>query len=361
MSKENKKILFLINSLGVGGAEKVFVNDANSLKQKGYDVYFAVLYRGKSNTKITLLQVEADHVWHIGFKNLYDIRSYVNLVHRIKKDKIELVYSTLDEANFVAKICRVFASFKLFCREANMTFDKPLKFKIADILLNSLVYKLVMVAEAVRDSYSSYDPLRKRKMTVLYNGVSIDGKPSRQATKPLRVLAVGSFTPKKGFMDLIEIFKDYVIPKKDGFTIEIIGNGVLLEEVRAKVNEWGLENIIICPGGMDPETLKIKYQEAHIFVLTSRKEGCPNVLLEAMSYGLAPVCYSVGAVPEIINNGISGIVVSLGGKEKFGREVVSLMESADKIESIGTQARLEIEKKFSESIHVDNLIKTLEL
>ena len=271
------------------------------------------------------------------------------------------MYSTLDDANFVAKVIRIFVSFKLFCREANEAFDKPLKFKIADVLLNFLVYRLVMVAEAVKNSYASYDPFHKSKMVVLYNGVEIQENinTKKEPNNPIKIIAVGSFTPKKGFEDLISIFKDYV--KNKNYVLEIIGNGALFDKISTKIKESEMEEKIKCLGAMDKDSLKNHYVDSDIFVLTSKKEGCPNVLLEAMSFGLAPVCFRVGAVPEIIENGLSGIVIPPGDKKTFGEALSDLLNNPSKIIEMGKEARKRVKDKFSFDKHIKNLINMLEL
>ena len=342
MNKNNTKILFVINKLSRGGAEGVFIKEAEELSNLGYICEIYTLY--PSN-----------------FKNHYDTKGYFNLIKKIKKDKITHVYSTLDDANFVAKIARIFTPFKLFCREANETFDKPLKFKIADVVLNFLVYKLVMVAGAVKNSYASYDPFHKSKMVVLYNGVEIqentDNK--KEPNNPIKIIAVGSFTPKKGFEDLITIFKDYV--KNKNFVLEIIGNGILFDKISAKIKESEMEDKIKCLGAMDKGLLKNHYTNSDIFVLTSKKEGCPNVLLEAMSFGLAPICFSVGAVPEIIENGLSGIVIAPGDKKSFGEALTSLLNNPQKIIQMGKGAKERVKDRFSFDMHLKKLLNMLEL
>lgn len=338
------KILFLINNLSRGGAEGVFAAEAEALSRLGYDTEIYELYPNN-------------------FKNIYDWSGYRALIKKIRKEKIGIVYSTLDDANFVAKFVRIFVYFKLFCREANMTEDKPRKFKLADIFLNFLVYKLVMVASAVKDSYASYDPYHASKMTVLYNGVQIPDVPRefRESYNPVRIMAVGSFTPKKGFEDLVSIFKDYIFPNNKNFLLEIVGEGVLMDKIKADIKNAGMSHHIRCPGLFDKEKLREHYKKAQVFVLTSKKEGCPNVLLEASSYGLAPVCFSVGAVPEIIENKVSGIYVPKGEKEKFGRALSELIENPKEINAMGNQARNVMKKKFTFALHMQNLLKTLEL
>ncbi len=338
------KILFLINNLGVGGAEGVFKRDAEALANLGFQTEIYFLYPNN-------------------FKNLYDIRGYVTLIKKIRREKIDIVYSTLDDANFVAKVVRIFTTFKLFCREANMTEDKSLKFKITDVILNFLVHKLVMVAEAVKNSYASYDPLHKNKMAVLYNGVAIPAvyRKARENIGLVKIIAVGSFTKKKGIEDLVLIFKDYIFPKNKNFMLQIVGDGPLFNSVSERIKEYGLEDKIKCPGALSKNVLEKFYLDSDIFVLTSKKEGCPNVLLEAGVYGLAPVCFSVGAVPEIIENGISGIVVPKDDKKAFGEAILSLMEDMKRINKMGERARVRIANNFSCDLHIKNLLKILDL
>lgn len=360
---KQQKILFVINNISSGGAEEVFVKEINALTERGYDCSIALIYSSASKVSlVSRLCIPEDRVWSFNFKNLYDVSAYISFVRKIKQGNVDIVYSTLDDANFVSKITRIFTPFKLFCREANMTDSKHIKFKISDIFLNFFVYKLVMVADAVKKSYALYDPFHKNKMTVLYNGVEIPGQTaSLVVSGPIRMLAVGSFTKKKGFEDLVSLCKEYVWVRNKNFILEIVGNGPLLEHVQEKIRELGLDDNVRCVGALDQAALSDRYKESHVFVLASQREGCPNVLLEAMAHGLASVAYSVGGVPEIIQNDVSGLIVPPGDKEAFGKAILSLMENHEIMTKIGHNAREAMVEGFSFETHIRKLTTILEL
>lgn len=346
-----KKIVFVINNLAVGGAESVFVDEIKALTDLGYECKIALLYGNKSG----------ENVWNLNFKNLYDVRAYIFFIKKIRKYKPDVIYSTLDDANFVAKIVRLFVHTKLFCREANMTEDKHIKFKVADVILNFLVYKLVMVAGAVRDSYAHYDPFHKNKMVVLHNGVKIPvAIQPKNNIGPTRIMAVGSFTSKKGFEELVSICKR-VHEKNENFLLEIIGDGPLFQKIQDQIVAFELQNNIKCLGILDGVARNKYYTDSHIFVLTSKKEGCPNVLLEAMAHGLAPVAYAVGGVPEIVSDKVSGILVAPQSREDFAKTLLHLIENHEILKSMGQAAREKMVSSFSFDRHIKNLVKVLEI
>jgi glycosyltransferase involved in cell wall biosynthesis len=93
------------------------------------------------------------------------------------------------------------------------------------------------------------------------------------------------------------------------FTAHIIGDGELYGTLRDRTQMEGIsERVAFCRMLPHEEMLR-EHGTADIFVLSSEWEGCPNVVLEAMAHGVPVVATAVGGVPELVENGISGILV----------------------------------------------------
>ena len=132
-----KKILFLINSLKIGGAEKAFVSQANGLLNMGFDVYFGVL-EAKEETLNYLSQIRVAEKNYFCFnqKGLYDWRCYKKIAQTAKDKKIDVIYAPLPAASLAARVAKIFCpKLKIVVREANIAKVKSWKMKLADILL----------------------------------------------------------------------------------------------------------------------------------------------------------------------------------------------------------------------------------
>jgi glycosyltransferase involved in cell wall biosynthesis len=138
-----------------------------------------------------------------------------------------------------------------------------------------------------------------------------------------RVLAAGRLTPQKGFDLLVEAWSELASAHSD-WTLRICGKGSLRKDLRRQIARSGLGDSIELPGARDVEE---EMRNASIFVLSSRYEGFPLVLLEAMSAGMAVVAFDCPTGPgEIIRNGENGILVPDGDVVGLSEGIRTMIE-----------------------------------
>ncbi len=357
MPKQNKKILFLINKLGIGGAERVFIKTANVLTEHGYEIYFGFLFGDeKDQNLISDLKVNKDNIFYCKARSIFDLNSLKKLSTFIKGNKIDIVYSTLNEANIFARFLKILnVKISMVIREANVADDKPIKFKFLDVILNRLVNKIVCVSEDVKRTLVKYQPFYKNKMVVLMNGIDIP-EISKQYPKeislPLKILNVGSLNLKKGQKFLIEACSmvDKKIP--NSFNLTIIGSGVEKENLNKQIISLGLENKVFIKDVVSPEKLSAYYLNSDMFVLSSLWEGCPNVLLEASAFGLACISTKVSGATDIIEDEQTGKITELSDSVKLAEAIVSLIKNRQGLAGFGKKARDKMIKEFSFSVYI---------
>ncbi len=132
--------------------------------------------------------------------------------------------------------------------------------------------------------------------------------------KGLRLLFVGKVTHAKGVVDLMLAVSG--LPNTLRWRLDIVGNNKVepdtIEHMRAICRQYHLEDRVTLHGQLDEVSLKELYASSDIFVLPSYWEGYGIVLLEAMSYGLAVVASNAGAIPEVVHDGHTGLLVPPG-------------------------------------------------
>lgn len=134
------------------------------------------------------------------------------------------------------------------------------------------------------------------------------------ARPPFRILTVARLTGKKGLSTVLRAIK-LLRQRGLSFNYELIGEGEQRTELEALVRELGLEDVVSMPGVQAHETIREKLRQADAFVLGSRiqtngdRDGIPNVLAESMAMGVPVVATSVSALPEIIEDGVTGLLV----------------------------------------------------
>ncbi|MCX6703325.1 MAG: glycosyltransferase [Candidatus Zambryskibacteria bacterium] len=352
----DQSVVFFINNLGQGGAERVFVNDANALARQGYNVSFIILYGDMDKSPLAKdLEIGSSHIYFINAKNIFDYRAYVRIVKIVKQIRTRVLYATLHDATFVARVVALFLPrVRLVTREANTTEFKSVLHKISDALMNWRVHSLVAVSEEVKKSMLSYQMWYANKIAILYNGVSTPTVDSNYTHEKKIILAVGSLTPKKNYMMLFEAFAQVHASFPDT-ELRIVGSGVLKGALEEWVHKNSLEGAIVFLGSMNHSEVEKQYQEASIFALSSDQEGCPNVLLEAMSYGVPSVATAVGAVPEIIENGISGFTVPRRESAQFASALKELLTFEETRKLLGTNGRERVKNIFSNEVHIQKV------
>ncbi|MBU6478528.1 MAG: glycosyltransferase family 4 protein, partial [Xanthomonadaceae bacterium] len=185
------------------------------------------------------------------------------------------------------------------------------------------------------------EALARRQVDVIANPVSIesrlDGAAGGGRASGHTLLAVGRLSPEKGFDLLIEAFAQ-VAPRHPGWNLVILGEGPLRDELARRVAEHNLAGRISLPG-FDAH-VRGAMRCADLFVLSSRYEGFPNALLEAMTEGLACVSFDCDAGPrELIDHRSNGWLVPAGDVRALAAALDALMGDADLRAQLGRRAR----------------------
>lgn len=318
MKNKNFKILFLINKFKRGGAERAFLNHLNFLYNQKYEVFLGFIYDfSKNDSYLRDLKIPTLRIKNFQFKSTFDIGNLFRLKKFIDENEINVVYATLESANIIARLLKIISpKTKIVIRESGMADRKSIKNKFLDLFLNFFVDKIIAVSDEVKKSLWEYRKIYSKKIVVLENGVEIEPwedivKARRQLVlkEKFTIINVGSMQNKnKGQDKLLEFFKK-LNETKDRYSLVLVGDGILKNEYENFVLKNNLSEKIIFTGNIPVEKVRFYYLSADLFLLYSEKEGCPNTVLEAMSFGLPVISTYVGGVKRIIENGVSGFLV----------------------------------------------------
>jgi glycosyltransferase involved in cell wall biosynthesis/2-polyprenyl-3-methyl-5-hydroxy-6-metoxy-1,4-benzoquinol methylase len=163
------------------------------------------------------------------------------------------------------------------------------------------------------------------------------------------ILAVGRLTPKKGFEDLVDACS---LMKRSGrrFRCVIIGEGRQESPLRAAIDAAGLTDWMELRPFAPQEALVDWYRRATVLAAPSRvtgdgnRDGIPNVIVEAMGCGLPVVSTPVGSIPEIIDDGRTGVLVQAGHASELAAALGGLLDDRDLALQIGCAAARKVER-----------------
>lgn len=207
-------------------------------------------------------------------------------------------------------------------------------------------------------------PVTGRRLFCVYHGLEVDRFRPRcdgNRARPL-VLAVGQLKEKKGFVHLLRACRT-LRDRGYEFDCHIVGEGPdrnLLENV---LRTLSLQETVTLCGALPQEQVIAKYNQAAIFVLPcvvgsdGDRDGIPNVILEAMAMQLPVVSSRHSGIPEAIQDGVNGLLVSPGDDTALAAAIGQLLRSPDERERLGQTARQRVVDRFSLNTNVALLLE----
>lgn len=195
-------------------------------------------------------------------------------------------------------------------------------------------------------------PSTAGRTAVVPNGIPA-GAAVRRAPKPTYdVIAVGNLRDAQKGIDIL-LRALALIPGRFNRAI-VVGDGPARRGLELLSRELGLTDRVEFRGTSRqvPELLAT----ARLFVLSSRYEGMPNALLEAMAQGLPAVATAVGGVAEIMTDGETGVIVPPEDPEALARAIAGLLADDERAGRLGQAARARIQERFTVAAHVDGAL-----
>ena len=349
------KIAIMMPSLCMCGAERVAISLANWLANKGEDVYLISLsskeksYKISEKVKVFYKNNTSKNINKRGFiKKLSIVNKYVmNILKKIEPDIIfEMLYIPLFFAVIYKFIYNrnviIIGSERNNPRRYEKIFRKFLAW-ISPKLCDAYIFQTNTVKNMFPKNV-------QKKSLVINNAVSNEYVKEinnlGQNIKKEKVISNMSklYEKQKGQEVLIKAFKKVYQKHKD-YKLVIYGEGNDRKKLEDLIKYIGLEGKVLLPGKDEKALFKIAHTE--IFVMSSRYEGMPNALLEAMAIGMPCISTNCIAGPaEIIENNKNGILVPVDDIDEMAKKIIFLIENKEIANKLGENAK-KVNNKFS--------------
>ena len=331
-------IAIYIPSLRGGGAERVMVTLANSFAGRGHKVDLVLVqaagpYLAEVSDLVRVVDLGAGRV----------LRSLPRLVWYLRRERPAVLLSALSHANVVAAIAhRLAASRSLLVLSERCAVSAPYESETNPSArwlrqLMRLTYPLadavVAVSNGVRDDLAATIGLARDRIHTIYNPVVDEhlltrsheavSHPWFEPGAPPVVLGVGRLTPQKDFATLIRAFA--LVRQQRHARLVILGEGELRSELEALIRSLRLQSDVSLPGFVNNPFSYMR--RAAVFVLSSRCEGLPGVLIQAMACGTPVVSTNCPSGPaEILENGVWGRLVPVGDVEALAEAILATLD-----------------------------------
>ncbi len=344
------KILLVITSLGLGGAESQVVALAENFRKRGLDVFvICMIPLGENAKKIIDVGGRVFSLnmtpGKIGARAFFE---FAKLVHKIKPD---IVHSHMFHANLLCRFLRLIRVGPPLVSTAHSIDEckgSTLRYWAYRLTRDFSSYN-TNVSAAAFDRYCDIGLISPTKGEVVYNGVDFSKfkiKPSAQKYNKSKFVwvSVGRLVEAKDYPNLfcaVKILKE----KKLDFVVKVVGDGPLKNKLESIIVEQGIEEYIemIGPSQEIPEILS----SADAFVMSSSWEGLPMALLEATACGLPAVVTDVGGNREVIDLADNGYYVPARAPLSLAESMLSVMSMpSEQLVALGSRGSKNIKMKF---------------
>ncbi|MBD3273223.1 glycosyltransferase [Candidatus Dependentiae bacterium] len=369
------KIFHVITSLKIGGAEKALLNFLQKSINDKNEHIIAYFYPGPILKKIIKLGFKTYQIKGLFFK--YDFFAFYKLKKTIKKNKPDIIHSSLWSANFLSKIIAKSLGIPIICDlHSNFMYDGKIRRLIENLTLLK-ADKYVAVSYSVKEGFlSSFKKKFKKlepKITVIPNAINIDNiKNQKQKLKrkdlgfnknDFIIGAVGRLEKIKSYDLLIKSFAqvlskikkinslnknlDYLKPIK----LCIVGDGSEKSYLEDLTKKLDIQKDVTFTGIRND--INQLYPLFDCLCISSKSEGLSIVLLEALSFGLPIITTSQTEKHDVIINNKNGLIVPTKNIEKFSTAIESLYLNPNLIKKININNKKLASQKFC----IDRLIK----
>lgn len=362
------KIVYnLIGTFNSGGMERIIIAKANAFAEMGHEVTIVTTDQKNRkpfyllHTNVQTFDLNINYSVNNGqllrkvlcypFKQLKHRRRLKALFAELDPDIIISAYG--NEITIIHQIpTRAKKILEIhFCKDFRLLQNKKFLWRLINVLRSKHEAKLIK-------KFDKFVVLTKEDKEYWGNLPNIEVIPNFISELPRQkaaldkkvCIAVGRLTYQKGFDVLIKIWET-IHKQCPDWVLKIYGNGELHDELQAMIFDAHLEDVVT----LMPSTSCISevYRNSSILLMTSRYEGLPMVLLEAMSYGLPVISFACKCGPkDLIEDGVNGLLVHEGDIEDFAERTIALLKDSQQIKQMGENAF-----KMAVNYSKDNIIR----
>lgn len=336
------KIMQIIPSLGLGGAEIMCENLSYELKALGHNVIVVSLIEKESFVTQRLKAAGIDIVY-LKKKSGLDFSVFYKLYRLFKQEYPDVIHTHLGASRYVFPV----ATF-MKIRIVHTVHNVATKDEVALIRkINGFFYKFlkitpVALSEEIKKTIVNAYGLKEVNVPVVFNGVDLSNckeKKDYSVRGNFKILHVGRFFEQKNHIGLLRAFKLFH-SEVNASELWLVGDGEKRIDIENFISENNLDGYVKL-FGLQKDSYKF-LSEADVFTLPSIYEGMPMALIEAMGTGLPIVVTAVGGVPDMLSENVSQLVPvdeeaisralkryydDLSLREKHGRNVKILAEN----------------------------------
>jgi glycosyltransferase involved in cell wall biosynthesis len=352
------RVLQLTSSLGFYGAEQMIMTLITALDRESFDVRLAAVEKKRVSSTAIVVAARAagfDAVT-LPCRGWLDWGAIQELKSLVEDQRIEILHCHEPKSRLYGAIVSRMTGVPLVATHHNWT-GQDLRTRLVELIDAAVLHscqKVVAVSSSVAESMRRV-LISSSRIEVIPNGIDLSVFKDSQQNSELRaslgippgvpvIGAVGRLDIQKAHERLIEAARKLTDAGQDAIYL-IVGEGVERPRLESLVRNLGLSDRVLLPGYRSD--IKPFLAIMDLFVLPSRREGTPMALLEAMAMRKPVVATAVGGVPDVLTDGIDGIMLPESGVAGLSDALLRLLRDPALARQIARSGRRRVENEFS--------------
>lgn len=371
-------VAHIVSGLSIGdGIQHVLNSICSSYNKDKYNLIICCLSLNNELTehyqeqRIKVFELNAESSMSIKYFPT-NLKAMFKLFNILKKEKVDIVTAHEFFSGTLGRIAAILARVPVVLWMVHSQ-DNSWKGKLhilIDKLLERFTDRIITNSESVKNITIKHENLNLDKFNVIYNGINLKnfriGKQQSNFKyifgindkRPV-ITTIGHLIESKGHGYLLQA-APFILKKYPKTVFLMVGkegdsrDGNTKKKIEKLIKELEISNNVILTGLRQdiPEILEM----TDIFVLPAIiREGFGLVIIEAMAMGKPVVATKVGAIPEVVENGKTGILVSPADSEELAEAILELLGDKEKASYMGMMGRKRVEEKFNSQIMIKKL------
>ncbi len=371
------RILFIIETLGNGGAERVLVNTLPELKKLGIDCEVAVLFFDRDGF-VEELEAHGIKVHSLNLSHKWNMPEGISKLNTLVKDNhYDIVHAHLFFAYFYAGLVKIFNSkIKTVTTFHNLgyntypanTFMKKLRKKMDALVVNKLIDKKVGVSSAVKEHFEKH--LNIPVVDLIFNSFPLEAMDTSEKVERSEVLkkylnlsnydafsiTPGRLVKEKGHMYLLEAIQQ--LNEDTNLCHFIVGAGPLEKEIKKEIEKKKLSNVVLI-SGLEQKSLFTLIKVCDFVITPSISEGFPMVVGECMALSKPIIATKISGVVDMIEDEKEGLLLPPKNSQALVQAIERLYDDKTLQTTLATNAKEKI-KQFDTKIIAKQWVKYYE-
>jgi glycosyltransferase involved in cell wall biosynthesis len=340
-------VLHLQKVAGISGSEAHLLSLLPRLKERGWDVRFLMLHEHEPGAwdfarELTARGIPLDA---IPLAADVDPIAFLRLAGYLARSRPRILHTHLVHADVYGQLTGALTGVpvRVSTKHGFNEFRENRGFALGDRAIASLAHTHIAISRGLARYLEEVEGFDGASFEIVHYGIDPDGRPEPYRGGEPRLLCVGRLIPIKGHIVLLRAFAE-ARREVPALRLDIAGRGPLEPALRALAKELDLEDAVRFLGHVAP--IQRAIEDTAVVVVPSMGEGFGMVALEAMERARPVIAAEIGGLGELVEDGVTGLLVPAGEAEPLARAIIRLTGDLDHAARMGEAGRRRAVEQF---------------